>query len=159
MNTPNSFGEDRHPDVIKSSHSTFNVCKSVNECLCIWIKINIFSPLADYTWWSINVSSTFTRMIWSKLLKVLFYILLFNAKLQYLHCWCIEDAAVWLHSLWPSDAIWQHRSGPILVQVMAWCLTLVQVMACCLTAPSHHLNQCQLLISGVLSRACEGNLN
>ena len=32
------------------------------------------------------------------------------------------------NSLWPSDAIWHHRSKS----------TLVQVMACCLTAPSHH---------------------
>ena len=36
-----------------------------------------------------------------------------------------------LNSLWPSDAIWRHRSGS----------TLAQVMACCLTAPSHYLNQ------------------
>ena len=42
-----------------------------------------------------------------------------------------------LNSLWPSDAIWQHRSGS----------TLAQVMACCLTAPSHYLNQCSLIIS------------
>ena len=34
--------------------------------------------------------------------------------------------------LWPSHAIRQHRSGSILVQVMAYCLT----------APSHYLNQC-----------------
>ena len=26
-----------------------------------------------------------------------------------------------VNSLWPSDAIWQHRSGSTLVQVMAWC--------------------------------------
>ena len=41
-----------------------------------------------------------------------------------------------LNSLWPSDAIWWHRS---------WS-TLVQVMACCLTAPSHYLNQCWLIV-------------
>ena len=40
-----------------------------------------------------------------------------------------------LNSLWPSDAIWQQRSGS----------TLAQVMACCLTAPSHYLNQCWLI--------------
>ena len=33
-------------------------------------------------------------------------------------------------------AIWQHRSG----------LILAQVMACCLTAPSHYLNQCWFTI-------------
>ena len=40
---------------------------------------------------------------------------------------------------WPSDAIWRHRSG----------ITLAQVMACCLMAPNHYLNQCWLLISEV----------
>ena len=44
------------------------------------------------------------------------------------------------NSLWPSDAIWRQRSGSI----------LAQVMACCLTAPSHYLNQCWLIISKVL---------
>ena len=39
-----------------------------------------------------------------------------------------------VNSLWSSDAIWQHRSGS----------PLAQVMACCLTAPSHYLNQCWL---------------
>ena len=36
----------------------------------------------------------------------------------------------WVNSLWPGDAIWRHRSGS----------TLAQVMACCLMAPSHYLN-------------------
>ena len=42
-----------------------------------------------------------------------------------------------LNSLWPSDAIWQHRSGS----------TIAQVMACCLTGSSHYPNQCWLIIS------------
>ena len=42
-----------------------------------------------------------------------------------------------LNSLWPSDAIWRHRSGS----------TLFQVMACCLTAPSHNLTICWLITS------------
>ena len=46
-----------------------------------------------------------------------------------------------INSLGPSDAIWRHRSGS----------TLAQVMACCLTAPSHYLNQCWLIISKVRS--------
>ena len=45
----------------------------------------------------------------------------------------------WVNSLWPSDTIWRHKSGSI----------LDQVMACCLTAPSHYLNQCWLIISKV----------
>ena len=39
-----------------------------------------------------------------------------------------------LNSLRPNHAIWHHRSGSI----------LVQVMACCLTASSHYLNRCWL---------------
>ena len=42
-----------------------------------------------------------------------------------------------INSLWPSGAIWQHRSGS----------TLAQVMACCLMAPSYYLNQCWLIIN------------
>ena len=50
-----------------------------------------------------------------------------------------------INSLWPSDAIWRHRSGS----------TLAQVMACCLTAPSHYLNQCWLNISVALWHSAE----
>ena len=50
-------------------------------------------------------------------------------------CRVYSIACIWrLNSLWPSNAIWQHRSRS----------TLTQVMACCLTAPSHYLNQCWL---------------
>ena len=49
--------------------------------------------------------------------------------------------------LWPSDAIWWHR----------FCSILAQVMACCLVAPSHYLNQCWVVISGVLWYSPEGN--
>ena len=49
--------------------------------------------------------------------------------------------------LWPSDAIWQQRSGS----------TLAQVMTCCLTAPSHYLNQCWLIISEVQWHSYWGN--
>ena len=40
----------------------------------------------------------------------------------------------WINSLGPSGAIWRHRSGSI----------LAQVMACWLTAPSHYLLTYQL---------------
>ena len=49
---------------------------------------------------------------------------------------------------WPSDAIWQHRSRS----------KLAQVMACCLTASSHYLNQCWLIINGVLWHSPKTNL-
>ena len=52
-----------------------------------------------------------------------------------------------IDSLAPSDFIWQHRTLS----------TLVQVMACCLTAPSHNLNQCWLIIKGVLWHSPESN--
>ena len=38
----------------------------------------------------------------------------------------------WVITMWPSDAIWQHRSVS----------TLSQVMVCFMTAPSHYPNQC-----------------
>ena len=52
-----------------------------------------------------------------------------------------------VNSLGPSDAIWRHRSGS----------TLTQVMACCLTAPSHYLNQCWLIIRKVFWHSSHGN--
>ena len=53
----------------------------------------------------------------------------------------IVTASVYLfNSLRPGDAIWQHRTGS----------TLAQVMACCLTAPSHYLNQYWLIINWIL---------
>ena len=51
-----------------------------------------------------------------------------------------------INSLWPSDTIWQQKSGSTLAQVMAWCLT----------APSHYLNQCWLIISEGLWHSPEG---
>ena len=49
---------------------------------------------------------------------------------------------------WLNDAIWQHRSYSI----------LVQVMACCLMGPSPCLNQCWHLISEILWCSRESNL-
>ena len=62
---------------------------------------------------------------------------------------CHTDDFLEINSLWPSDAIWRHRSGSI----------LVQVMACCLTAPSHYLNQCWLIVSKALWHSSEGNFS
>ena len=41
--------------------------------------------------------------------------------------------------LWPSDAIWPHRSGSVLAQALAWCL-MVQI---------HYFCQCWPLLSEV----------
>ena len=53
----------------------------------------------------------------------------------------------YVNPLWPSDAIWQQKSGAI----------LAQVMACCLMAPSHYLNQCWLIISEDQQHSHQGN--
>ena len=63
-----------------------------------------------------------------------------------------QISVIWLcslcfNSLGPGDAIWPHRSGS----------TLVQVIACCLTAPSHYLNQCWLIISKIQWHSSQGN--
>ena len=56
-----------------------------------------------------------------------------------LDCICLTKMPVVQDILAILDAIWWHRSGS----------TLVQVMACCLTATSHYLNPCWLFINGV----------
>ena len=61
-----------------------------------------------------------------------------------------EDQHIMFHnfnSLWPSDAIQQHKSMS----------TLYQVMACCLMAPGHYLNQYCILISEVPGHSSESN--
>ena len=50
-------------------------------------------------------------------------------------------------ALWANDDICWHISGSPLAQVMAHCLT----------APSHHLNQCWLIITEVLKHSPESN--
>ena len=54
--------------------------------------------------------------------------------------------SVSIKSLWQNDAIWRHRSGSI----------LSQVMACCLMAPSHNLNQYSLIFNKVPWHSSEG---
>ena len=51
--------------------------------------------------------------------------------------------------LWLNDAIWWHRSGS----------PLAQVMACCLTAPIHNLKQCGLIINRVLWHSPKTNFS
>ena len=53
-----------------------------------------------------------------------------------------------INSLWPSDAIWPHRSES----------TFTQMMACWLVAPSHHLNQCWHLIGEVLQHSLKSDI-
>ena len=53
------------------------------------------------------------------------------------------------NSLWPSYAMWQHKSVS----------TMAQTMACCLKTPTHYLNQCWLLINEVLWPSFESNFS
>ena len=66
---------------------------------------------------------------------------------QFILAFCFKCAHTVINWLWPNDNIWWHKSRS----------TLAQVMACRLTAPSHHLNQCWLIISEVLWHSPEGN--
>ena len=54
---------------------------------------------------------------------------------------------IYLNPLYPSDLVWQPRSG--------W--TLARVMACSLMVPSHFLNQCWLFVSENLRHSPGGN--
>ena len=56
---------------------------------------------------------------------------------ELLSAWVGPD--IYINSLWPSDAIWQHRTGS----------TFSQVMVCCLTTTNHCLKYCWLNISEV----------
>ena len=63
-------------------------------------------------------------------------------RLQNIHYF---NQALCVNSLWPSDAIWHHRT---------WS-TLVEATACYLTVPSRYLNQCWLIISELLCHPFE----
>ena len=54
----------------------------------------------------------------------------------------------WMPQHLTNDAIWRHRSGS----------TMAQVMACWLMVPSHYLNQYWIIISEVLRHSIEGKL-
>ena len=75
------------------------------------------------------ILTTSNRKDWKTTIGITPLVLALATKLDFSFLQC--------NSLWPSEAIWQNRSGS----------TLDQVMACCLMAPSHYLNQCSLPIS------------
>ena len=58
-----------------------------------------------------------------------------NNVAEHLYYFSITDFQCVMNLLWPSDALWRHRSGS----------ALAQVMACCLTAPNRYLNHCWLI--------------
>ena len=58
----------------------------------------------------------------------------------YLMWWNYGPRTAYLFkSWWPSDVIWRDRSGKI----------LAQVMACCLSAPNHYLSHWWMIISNI----------
>ena len=57
------------------------------------------------------------------------------------------SAKVSTNSFCPNEAIWWHRSGS----------TLTQIMVCCLAARSHFLKQCWLVINAVLWHSLKTN--
>ena len=73
----------------------------------------------------INISNWFT---WNKMCTVSNFPCPILKVLKSTQVTLIPSSYVPLNSLWPGDAIWRHRSGS----------TLAQVMACCLMAPGHY---------------------
>ena len=76
-------------------------------------------------------------------------------KLTWISTWIflhnLGSRSQWVNSLMPSDAIWRHRSGS----------TLAQLMACCLMAPSHYLTNVDLSLvrsSGIHLRAISSEI-
>ena len=65
------------------------------------------------------------------------------AYLQVSDTWRTRLWKYTVNSLWPSDAIWQQRSGSTLAHAVAWCLT----------SSSHYMKQCWLIISEIHIRA------
>ena len=67
----------------------------------------------------------------------------------------------YVNSLWPSDAIWWHRSGSTLAQVRAWWSQMASHFLSQQTIAWANvdlvLNQCWLIISKVHWPSCEGN--
>ena len=52
-----------------------------------------------------------------------------------------------INPLWPSEVMYRYRSGTASTKIIAFCLT----------APSHYLNQCQLIIVGILCHSPKSN--
>ena len=100
----------------------------LNECLWKVLKSSALS---------IFLTCTKLPPIWDDIFKFNFFNEHFYLKLNWIEIW--SSGLTDINSLRPSDAIWWHRFGS----------TLAQVMVCCLMAPSHYLNQCWLIISKV----------
>ena len=92
------------------------------------------------------IVSSFDPQKWTDCCKILINVQRFVLKKIHFKIASILFLPQCINLLWPSDAMWWHRTGS----------TLARVMACCLVAPSHYLNQCWLTISKVPCHSSEG---
>ena len=96
--------------------------------------VDIWPTTAMYQWnsfcWN-GALSISAHMI--QVCHIFLFFFVFSASL-------IEPIWPFMDSLWPGDAMWWHGSES----------ALDKVMVCCLTAPSHYLNQCWLIVKGIL---------
>ena len=99
----------------------------VYTCTCISLFISQFKESLNYAIIGGEASATAKLEGFVDVENVKNVLQLAGMEVSVSMCWLVT-----FNSLRPSDAIWRHRSGS----------TLAQVMACCLTAPSHYLNQC-----------------
>ena len=104
-------------------------CGTWNSCILGFVKLVYWTLRNSFQWnfiWNSNISmqeNAFQVVVCQTLVSLL--------KPQ------------GLNSLWPSGAIWQHKSR----------LTLAQVVACCLTATRHYLKS--MLKSVTLQDLCQ----
>ena len=117
-------------------------CTTVqSEKYCSWIEssIKIYNS-SDHKYWKVGAKEI--------IILVCFILVKINLAVDYYCLWflCIHHNRhqkcyiSYKTSSFLSDAKWQHRSVS----------SLAQVMACCLMAPNHYLNQCHVVINGVL---------
>ena len=85
--------------------------------------------LCDTTQWILTAGNVFLNF--QLIMNRSHEILNWTFRVNFEHCWVWVMLCRIINSLWSSDAIWWHRVGS----------TLAQVMACCLMVTSHHLNQ------------------
>ena len=102
--------------------------------------LNAFSWMKMYDFILIFHSSLFQRV---QLIILQLWFSANQVRTHYLNQWWLIYWHIYgslsLNELKPSDAIWRHRTGS----------ALAQVMACCLVASSHYENQFWLIISEV----------
>ena len=117
-------------------------------CLVTWFCYQLIAKPGNETT-ALPGPDPYELVVWKAFMQTVYYDVEFVSFLTHLILKHEQSApmALSINSLRPSDAIWWHRSGS----------TLAQVMACCLMAPSHYLNQCWLIISKIQLHSSDGN--